>query len=148
MITTKLTIVTPERTVYADDVSQVTIPTQDGEITVLPHHVPLVSVLKPGELLIRKGNEEIPLAVSGGMVQVRVDGVIILADTAERVEEIIEERAIAAQLRAQELLTQKDFDVREYAAIASRMEKELARVNVVRKYRHKTHSSGFDSSGA
>ncbi len=140
MITTKLTIVTPERTVYSDDIDQVTIPTQDGEITVLPNHVPLVGVLKPGELLVRKGGEEIPLAVSGGIVQVRMDSVTILADTAERVEEIIEEQALAAQARAQEALSHKGLDAREFAAIAGKMEKELARIKVVRKYRQKAHS--------
>lgn len=136
-MTTKLTIVTPERTVFSDDITHVIIPTQEGEITVLPRHVPLISVLKAGEILIRKGKEEIPLAVSGGMVQVREDAITILADTAERVEEIIEERALEAQKRAQDMFTQKHLDVQEYATIAAKMEKELARLKVARKYRHR-----------
>ncbi len=135
----KLNIITPEKIVYTDDVDQVTIPTMDGEITVLSHHVPLVGILKAGELIIKKGEEVIPLAVSGGVVQVRADGVTILADTAERVEEIMEQRAEEAHKRAEQLLAEKRFDAEEYATIAAKMEKELARLKVSRKWKHKAH---------
>ncbi len=135
----QLNIITPERIVFQEDIDQVTIPTQDGEITVLPHHIPLVGILKAGELIIKKGSEIIPLAVSGGIVHVRVDGVTILADTAERVEEIIEERAEEARKRAEQLLAEKKFDTEEYATIAAKMERELARLHVVRKWKHKAH---------
>lgn len=137
----KLNIITPEKVVFSDDVDQVTIPTQDGEITVLPQHIPLVGLLKAGELIIKKGDEIIPLAVSGGMLQVRADGVTILADTAERVEEILEERAEAARKAAEKLLAEKRFDAEEYAGIAAKMEKELARLKVSRKWRHKAHGN-------
>lgn len=133
----KLKIITPEREVFSDDVDQVTLPTKDGEITVLPHHIPLVSILIAGEILIKKADQTIPLAVSGGMLRVHEQGVTILADTAERVEEIIEERAAEAMARAQKLLEEKKFDVEEYAAIAAKMEKELARLKVKRKWRHR-----------
>ena len=135
----QLKSVTPEREVLSDDVDQVTLPTQDGEITVLPHHIALVSVLKPGELVIKKGSEVIPFAVSGGMIRVTETGVTILADTAERVEEIIEERARLAHEAAQKLLEEKKFDASEYATIAAKMEKELARLHVARKWRHRGH---------
>lgn len=135
----KLNIITPERIVFSDDIDQVTIPTQDGEITVLPHHIPLVGLLKAGELIIKKGSEVIPLAVSGGMLQVRGDGVTILADTAERVEEILEERADEARKAAEKLLEEKRFDAEEYASIAAKIDKELARIKVARKWKHKTH---------
>lgn len=136
----KLNIITPEKIVFSEDIDQVTIPTQDGEITVLPHHIPLVGLLKAGELLIKKGGDVIPLAVSGGIVHVRADGVTILADTAERVEEIIEERAEEARKAAEQLLAEKKFDAEEYAAIAAKMERELARLHVARKWKHKAHS--------
>lgn len=132
-----LKIITPEREVFSDEIDQVTLPTMDGEITVLPHHIPLVGILKPGEILIKKKGDSIPLAVSGGMLQVRPDMVVILADTAERVEEIIEERAEEARHRAEKLLEEKKFDRTEYAAIAAKLEKELARLKVVRKHRHR-----------
>lgn len=136
----KLNIITPEKIVFSDEVDQVTIPTMDGEITVLPHHIPLVGLLKAGELIIKKGDEIIPLAVSGGMLQVRADGITILADTAERVEEILEERAEEARKAAEKLLVEKRFDAEEYAAIAAKMERELARLKVARKWRHKGHN--------
>ncbi len=135
----KLNIITPEKIVFSEDVDQVTIPTQDGEITVLPHHIPLVGLLKAGELLIKMGASVIPMAVSGGILQVRVDGVTILADTAERVEEIIEERAEEARKRAEQVLAEKKFDTEEYATIAAKLEKELARLHVARKWKHKAH---------
>ncbi len=129
-----LKIITPEREVFSDDVSHVTLPTAAGEITVLVHHIPLVGIVKPGEILIKKGDDVIPLAVSGGMLRVHESGLEILADSAERVEEIIEERAQAAHDAAKKLLEEKKYDATEYAAIAAKMEKEMARLKVKRKW--------------
>ncbi len=132
---TALRIITPERVLYEGSVEQVTIPTLSGEITILPHHVSLVGLLKPGELIIKQNGETLPMVVSTGMLQVQDTEIIILADTAERVEEIIEERAEEARKRAEELLAQQAFDTTEYALIAAKLEKELARLRVVRKHR-------------
>lgn len=132
-----LRILTPERVLYDGDVEQVTIPTQSGEITVLPHHIPLVGLLKPGELVLKRQGDMLPMVVSSGMLHVGTDEVIILADTAERVEEIIEERAEEARKRAEELLKEQVFDTAEYATIAAKLEKELARLHVVRKHRRR-----------
>lgn len=134
-----LKIITPEKEVFSEAVDQVTIPTKDGEITVLPHHIQLVGIVTPGEILIKKGGAIIPLAVSGGMLRVHEGGLEILADTAERVEEIIEERAQAAHDAAKKLLEEKKFDATEYAAIAAKMEKEMARLKVKRKWGGKGH---------
>jgi len=134
-----LKIITPERIVYEDSVQQVTVPTQDGVITVLPQHMALVGVVTSGELLIKQDNKEVPMAISGGFVQVNDDGAVILADTAERVEEIIEARAEEARARAQALLAEKHVSDTDYAALAGKIEKELARLHVVRKYRHRGH---------
>ena len=85
----KFRIVTPERVVFEEEVGQVTMMTRNGEITVLPHHLPLVTILEPGELRYKKNNEEHFLAVSGGFVEVKSDNTLsILADTAERADEI------------------------------------------------------------
>lgn len=130
-----LKIITPEREIFSDSVEQVTLPSVDGEITVLPAHIPLVSILRAGEVVIKKGGETIPLAVSGGMIKVTGEEVVILADTAERVEEIIEERAAEAHDRAKKLLEEKTFDANEFATIAAKMAKELARLKVARKWR-------------
>ena len=131
----KLRIITPEKLVLEEDVDQVTLPTKEGEITVLPHHIPLVGIVQPGEIFIKKGNQDIPLAVSGGMVQVRPDEIILLADSAERVEEIIEERAEQARTRALTELSEKRHDITQHAYLAAKIEKETARLRVARKHR-------------
>src|SRR3989338_515301 len=109
-------ITTPERTVYKSEVDQVTVPTAMGEITVLPNHIPLVSQLVSGELVIKKGSEKIHLAVSGGFVEVRQGNhVVILADTAERAEEIDVARAEEARERARQLVSQARPDAESFA---------------------------------
>lgn len=131
----KFEIVTPERTVLKSDIDQITLPTKSGQITVLPNHVPLVSMLSPGEIVIKKEGEEISMATSGGFVEVMVNKVVILADTAERAEEIDEKRAEEARRRAENLLAEKKGDKREFASLSAIMEKELARIKVARRYK-------------
>jgi F-type H+-transporting ATPase subunit epsilon len=131
----KFKIVTPERTVYEDSIDQVTLPTQEGEITVLPNHIPLISVLAPGELVAKVGGEEVAMAVSGGMVEVRANEITILADTAERAEEIDLKRAEEAREKAEKLKDEKiRMDETEYAAVAALMERNLARIRVAKKH--------------
>ena len=131
----KFEITTPERVVFSDEVDEIVLPTLNGEIGILPHHIPLVSVLATGEARIRKGNEMIHMAVSGGFIQVRPDKVIVLADTAEREEEIDEQAAEEARRRAKKLLEEKRTDSAEFAAISAQLEKELARLKVARRRR-------------
>lgn len=129
-------IVSPERVVFEDDVDQVSIPTKDGEITVLQNHLPLVAALQAGELVMTKAGVVTPLVISGGFVEVRPGSqVIVLADTAEKVEEIDVARAEAARERAQSLMKEKVTEATDYAALAAKMEKELTRLKVARKYR-------------
>ena len=131
-------IVTPERIVYEADIDQVTLPTMEGEITILPNHISLIAALKAGEMILKQGSELHPLAVSGGLVEVQQGSqVTVLADTAERVAEIDEKRAAEARERARKLLTEKQVDAEQYAYLAGKMEKELARLKVVR--RHRSH---------
>jgi F-type H+-transporting ATPase subunit epsilon len=104
MATIKLEIITAERQVLSDDVNIVVAPGVEGELGILPHHAPLITMLKPGEVLIRKDSEETYLFVSGGFLEVRPDKIIILADASERCEEIDIERAEAAKRRAEEKL--------------------------------------------
>jgi F-type H+-transporting ATPase subunit epsilon len=133
----KFKIATPERVVYEDTVDQITLPTKLGEITILPNHIPLVSFLVPGEVLIKKGNDEIPLAVSGGFIEFAENKLTILADTAERAEELEETKIEEARKNVEELLAKKqDMDDVVYAGLAVQMERELARLKVVRKYKN------------
>jgi len=133
----KIEITTPERKVFSEDADQVSIPTQMGEITVLPEHIPLVAVLVPGELRILKDKEEILMAVSGGFIEVLSNKVTILADSAEHAEEIDEKQAEEARARALELQKEKNFDDVEFAALSTKIEKELARLKVVRKKKYR-----------
>lgn len=131
-------ITTPEKVVYEGEVEQVTLPTLEGEITILPNHIPLVGILKAGELFLKENGNPVAMAISGGFLEFKNNNLIVLADTAERVEEIDVARAEEARQRAEKLKlkTQKQIDEREYAFLASKIEKELARLKVARKHRH------------
>ncbi len=129
-------IVTPERTILKDKVESITIPTQKGQITVLSGHIPLIAILAPGEIIVKnEGKDKVYMAVSGGFVEVLVNKVVILADTAERAEEIDESRAQEAKERAEKLKEEKRGDAREFAALSAKIEKEMARLKVARRRR-------------
>ncbi len=130
----KFKIVTPERVVFEKEVSQVTLPTQTGQITVLPDHIPLLSVLCPGEVIVKWDKEEIYLAISSGFLEVRKNEVVVLTETAERSDEIDEARAEQARKRAEQILQDtKNKEAVDYTALAAKIEKELVRLRVVRK---------------
>ncbi len=99
----QLQVVTAERVVYEDEVDMVVAPSLEGTVGILPRHAPLMSVLGIGELRIKKGAEETPLAIGGGFMEVLDDRVTVLADSAERADEIDVQRAEEAQLRAERL---------------------------------------------
>lgn len=114
-----LTITTPDKVVYESKVDEVTIPTKDGEITVLPDHIPLISVLAIGEVRIKKGDTMEPFAVAGGILEVRPNSeVILLADRSEAAGEIDVERAKKALERAEKAMEQEgtvhDIDVPDF----------------------------------
>ena len=100
----KLDIVSAERLVYSGEVDMVIAPGAEGQLGILPHHAPLMTMLDSGELLIKKGGTETSLVVSGGFMEVRPDQIIVLADAAERIEEIDVARAEEARRRAEESL--------------------------------------------
>ncbi len=132
----KFEIVTPERTVLKEEILSLVLPTESGEITILPHHIPLISVLKPGEIRIKTIDGERLMAISGGFVEVMANSrVVILADTAEMAEEIDIKRAEEAQQRAEALLKEKKVDSQEFAILAAKLQKQLARLKVARKYK-------------
>ncbi len=144
----KLKVVTPERVVVELEVYQATLPVLHGEVTLLPEHIPYIGALQPGEIILRKtdGGEEISLATSGGFVEFHDDTLVILADTAERAEEIDLARAEEAKKRAEELKKERiTMNDEEYARTAAMLEKELARVKVAR--RHHTRRGLHINSG-
>jgi F-type H+-transporting ATPase subunit epsilon len=134
--TLRLEIVTAERTVFADDVSEVVAWGVEGQLGILPHHAPLMTMLQPGDLLIKKDDEEHYLAISGGFLEVRPDKVIILADTCERAEEIDVERAEAARRRAEEILKTRPPEM-DTAAAEAALRRSLARIKVAERRRRR-----------
>src|SRR5690606_34180000 len=103
-----LQIITPERVVFEEgNVDSLTVPGAEGELTILPQHAALMTALKPGPVVMRRGGEEIDLALSGGFMEVRDDKIILLADTAERSDEIDQARAEEARRRAREQIDRK-----------------------------------------
>ena len=136
MATFRLEIVTAERMIFSDDVSAVIAWGVEGQLGILPHHAPLMTMLQPGDLMIRKDKEEEYLVISGGFLEVRPDKVIILADACERADEIDTARAEAAKRRAQETLKAAPLTV-DAAAAEAALRRSLARLKVAERKRRK-----------
>lgn len=136
MATIRLEVVTPEKMVFSDDVDVILAWGVEGQLGILPHHAPLMTMLQPGDLLIRKGSKEEFLTISGGFLEVRPDKVVILADACERAEEIDVARAEAAKQRAQEAL-KTAATVVDAAAAEAALRRSLARIKAVEKIRRK-----------
>jgi F-type H+-transporting ATPase subunit epsilon len=132
MATFKLEIVTAEKMVYSDDISALIAWGVEGQLGILPHHAPLMTMLQPGDLLIRKDKEEEFFAISGGFLEVRPDKVIILADACERADEIDLARAEEAKKRAQE--TMKTAPLSADAAVAeAALRRSIARLKAAER---------------
>lgn len=133
----KFEIVTPEKVVLKKHIFQVTVPTEEGEITVLPDHIPLVSILKPGVLEIKNEDGEIEvMSVSGGFLQVTRGKIIVLADTAEKAEDLDEQRIEEAKARAEEKRKEiSSVDQVQFARMSVQLEKELARFKALNHWR-------------
>lgn len=130
----KFKITTPERVVYESEVDRVSAPTEMGEVTILPGHIPLVANLKAGELRVDGKN----IFVAGGFLEVRPGNeVVILADAAEHEEEIDLKRAEEARERARKLMTEQTMSEEEYAATAAALEKSLARIQFAKKRKYR-----------
>ncbi len=136
----KLEIVTGEGLVYSGDVEVLVAPGIEGELGILPHHAPLLTMLQPGEIRIVVEGQEEYMVISGGFLEVLANTVTILADTAERADEIDEERAQEAVQRAQERLTGQLTAQDLERALAS-IRRAQARVQVARRRRSRGGSA-------
>ena len=134
----KLDIVTPERLVYSEDVDIVTIPTIEGEIGILANHTPIVSVIASGEIKIKKDGEVNYMAITGGFVQFMQNKATILADAAERADEIDIERAEKARERAKKLLLEKQVDKIAQADAMAALQRSLIRIKVAQRRKART----------
>ncbi len=129
----KLDVVTAERVVYSDSVEMIIAPGTEGELGILPHHTPLMTMLEPGELRIKKAGEEISLAITGGFLEVRPDRDVLLADAAERADEIDIQRAEEAKRRAEARLAQIHEPGIDEARAEAALHRALARLKVAEK---------------
>ena len=134
-----LQLVTPERTVLAEEVASLVCPTTEGQITILPGHVPLIATLVSGELVAKNGGEDRNIHVAGGFIQVQPGGqeIIILADSAEHFYEIDIARAEEAKQQAEKTLKEQKLSDEEYAFTAALIQKNLSRINIARKHAHR-----------
>jgi len=132
--TLKLEIVTPEAKVFSDDVNMVTLTGTEGEMGILPQHMPLMTQLVAGEITVNKGKETFFLAVGDGFVQVTGDRVSILTDMAIRAENIDEAKAEEARRRAEVRLAEKVSD-EEGALVQAALTHAATQVKVKRKRR-------------
>ena len=133
----RLDIVTAERMVYSGDVDVVIAPGVQGQLGILPHHAPLMTTLQAGELRTRKGAEEVSLAISGGFLEVRPDRVVVLADAAERAEEIDLARAEEAKRQAEQRLAERRAPGLDEAQTEVALRRAMARLAVGEKVKRR-----------
>ncbi|TET75464.1 MAG: F0F1 ATP synthase subunit epsilon [Dehalococcoidia bacterium] len=129
-------IVTAERVVYSDEVDVVVAPGIEGQLAILPNHAPLMTMLQPGSLMVRKEGEEDSIFISGGFLEVQGNKVIVLADTAERAEEIDTARAEEARLRAEQRVAMPASEA-DHARAQAAMLRSLMRIKVAQRSRRK-----------
>jgi len=134
----KFEIVTAERVVYSEEVDAVIAPGSQGELGILPSHAPLLTTLKPGMLTVRHGGEEQAMFVNGGFLEVMQDKVVVLADVAERAEEIDVAKAEEAKRQAEESL-RKSASAIDIAAAEAALRRSLMQLKVAEHRRKKSN---------
>lgn len=129
-----LKIVTPEKEIYSQEIDMVTLPSENGELGILPHHADLMTTLAPGELIIKKGTTTQHLAVGDGLFQIIDNQATILTDLAVNATDIDERAVEEAKKRAEKALEDKLSD-EEYADTLASLERSLAQLKVKRRHR-------------
>ncbi len=133
-----LEITTPDGVIFEGEADSVSIPTPEGEISVLPHHIPLMSIVQPGTVTLRQAQGEQLLAVSRGVIEVDGKRVRLLVDTADRAERLEEEAIQKAKADAEKLLSERRDDAEGFAEATAILERELARLATVRRRHRRT----------
>ena len=132
--TLRLEVVTPEGTVYSDDVERVTLPGVSGQFGVYPQHVPLITQMVPGEMIVRKNGRDEYVATGGGLIEVTADRVAVLTDVAVSADRIDEAKAEEARQRAEARLREK-LSAEELAAVNASLTRSLVQLRVKRRRR-------------
>jgi F-type H+-transporting ATPase subunit epsilon len=137
MNTFKLKLIEPQGVIYETEAISVSLPTPEGEITVLPNHEPLISLLSPGEIKMKINGKVHVLATEGGVVEIEDNSVKILADSAEDIDSLDQLKIEEAKKHAEHLLANAEDDV-DYADALAHLEKQLAMLNIAKR-RKKYH---------
>lgn len=131
-----LEIITPEKLIYKDEVSEVVVPTVNGEIAILPNHINLLAQIKPGELIIKKGSANQYLAITGGFLEVSSNKISILAEYAVKAQDIEIARAMEAKKRAEKVMSEKSTD-NELKIAQAEMIKAILELKVAAKHKRR-----------
>jgi F-type H+-transporting ATPase subunit epsilon len=139
-----LKIITPEKLILDEMVDAVSIPTTEGEITVLPEHIPLIATIASGDIVAIVNSEHMPVAVVGGFVEVKkVESkteVAILADFAEHVANLSDEMIVKAKARAEELKKQaENKEIVDFEHFESELERSLTQVRIADKWKNRKY---------
>lgn len=134
-------LITSEGMAFSGEAVSVTLPSGMGEITVLKNHIPLLSTVEPGTVIIRTNDGEQLFAVARGVVQVGKTGLRILSDIADRAESLDQDAIELARKRAEELRNARRADAEEFAEATATLEREMARLMSIRRLRSRSRSS-------
>lgn len=134
-----LQIITPEKVIYDGEIEELIVPTVNGEIAILPHHINLLTQVVPGEMTMKQNGKEQHVAVTGGFLQITDDTISLLADYAVRSEEIDAKKALEAQERAEKKLKEagENLSERDFAIIQSDLRRAITELKVAKR-RHRT----------
>lgn len=135
-MTMHVDIVSAEEEIYSGTVEMLFAPTADGEVGIMPRHTQLIARMKPGEVRIRKGDDEQIFYVSGGVLEVQPNVVTILADTAIRANDLDEAQALEAKKRAESAMQNKKADM-DYARAQAELIEAIAQLRTIQKIRRK-----------
>ena len=133
-MTLKLEIITPEEIAYSEEVQMVTLPGVEGQMGIFPQHVPLMTQMVPGEIIVRKNNQDHSFAVGEGLIEIMGDHVAILTDMALAADKIDEAKVEEARRRAEARLQEKLSD-EEVAAVNASLARAVAQLHVKRRHR-------------
>ncbi|WP_353572675.1 F0F1 ATP synthase subunit epsilon [Candidatus Albibeggiatoa sp. nov. BB20] len=138
-MTIHVDVVSAEAEIYSGLAEMVVIPARMGDVGIMPHHAPLLSPMKPGEVRVMKENgEEESFYVSGGMLEVQPHTVTVLADTAIRARDIDEAAALEAKQRAEKMLSDKQADI-DYAKAQAELAEAMAQLQTIQRIRKMAH---------
>ena len=136
-MTVHVDIVSAEKEIYSGIAEMVFAPLVTGEVGILPRHAPLLARMKPGEVRVRTGAEELSFYVSGGLLEVQPHVVTVLADTALRAKDIDEAAALKAKESAEEALRNRKTDI-DYAKAQAELAEAIAQLRAIQKLRERT----------